>query len=147
METTITKAQIRAMKKADVICFRTVDDISYVECSQESNLLSYLSFSVSTKHKSIQSIHGDEGNRRCFSYHPMYTWDFCPVKTVISLLREGDTIILVWYKDAGNNEELKKDAMISDHFYVEIKRKDKIKYNFLIKVSTGKDNSGRMIRS
>jgi hypothetical protein len=143
----LTKLNINAMKKADTICFRTENEVSTVECSKKKNendpYGSSHNFNVEAKHK---TIHGGNDNNYCFSYHSLYDFELCPLKTVVSLLKVDDSIKLVWYKDAGATEDLIKNSFISDHFYIEVSRKDKIKYNFLINVSTGRDNSARMIK-
>jgi len=147
----IKKIDISAMKKADTICLRTVTVspgvyTSTVECSKkksDSNPFedNYI-FNVDHKYNPIPF----NKDRFCFEMFNMYDWDLSPLKTAISLLREDDTIQLVWYKDAGNTEDLKKNDFVSDHLYLEIIRKGEVKYNFLLSVSTGRDNSARMIK-
>jgi len=145
----ITKLDINAMKKADTICFRTVKNKSTIECSIDPDTINPFGkkhiFNVQSK---ISAIHGmSPENANCFSFYKLYDFNFCPLKTVINLLREEDTINLVWYKGAGDISDLKENNFISDHLYIEVLRKEKVKYNFLIQVSTGRNNSSRMIRS
>ncbi len=145
---TIKKIDIQAMKQADTICFRTENSISTVECykkkSDDNPFDSDHVFNVESKQRYINYSY--KNKTYCFSHHSMYDFEFCPLKTVISLLRENDTIQLVWYQGAGDTEDLKENGFVSDHLYIEIIRKDKVKYNFLIHVSTGRDNSARMIK-
>lgn len=135
----ITKANIQTMKQAGVILFKTEKDISTIECLKKDEYNSTYTIQVETKINSI--------NKCCFSHHELYDRELCPVKTMVSLLKEADTIQLVWDENAGNTKDLIETGFVSDYFYIEILRKEKIKYKFLIAVNTGKDNSGRMIKN
>jgi len=153
----IKRIDINAMKQADSICFRTVKKnekmVTTIECSKkksettpfESNHV----FMGECKNKAVQCIGSflsPKEPMHCFEMFSLYDFDFCPLKTAISLLKVDDTIRLVWYKGAGSTEDLKENGFVSDHLYLEIIRKDKVKYNFLLSVSTGRDNSARMIK-
>lgn len=137
----ITKANIQTMKQAEVICFKTEKDTSTMECFKKDEYNSTAIIQVETKQKSINRL-----NRSCISHHKLYDWELCPIKTMVSLLKENDTVQLVWDENAGNTKDLIKAGFVSDYFYIEIVRKEKIKYNLLISTNTGKDNSGRMIK-
>ena len=150
--TPITKLDIKAMKQANAVCFRTVkkadkeETINTVECHKEKSkdnpFESTHIFNVDCKNKPLK-----RDSLYCFEHFSLYDFNFCPLKTIITLLREGDTIQLVWDKDAGSTEDLKKNDFVSDHLYLEVIRKDEVKYNFLLSVSTGRNNSGRMIKN
>jgi len=147
----IKRIDINAMRQANTICFRTVkkaneeEMTTTVECSKKGSendpFESSHIFNAISKGRPLFN-----NTLYCFESFSLYSFSFCPLKTVISLLRVDDTIKLVWYKDAGKTEDLEKNGFVSDHLYLEVIRKDKVKYNFLLSVSTGRDNSARMIK-
>ena len=140
----LTKTNILAMKRADSICFRTQNGISTIECIKEKDDTnpygSSYTFKVEVQHKSIRG--NDKSNPTCFYHSAIYKWDFCPIRSMISSLKPDDIIKLVWYKDT----DILENNYISDSLYIEIIRKDKIKYNLLITTQTGRDNRFRMIK-
>lgn len=145
MKSKITKGAIRTMKKSDAICFRTEKSISTVECSKRDDYDNTYKFEAQTRFKSIHGMRVPK-NYKCFCMISLYDGEFCPMKTVISLLKEDDIFRFVWYEGAGNTDQMEKVNFVSDHLYLEIVRKEKVKYNFLIHVSTGQNNTARMIK-
>lgn len=81
----------------------------------------------------------------CFTHTDDLEFHDSEMRTVISLLKENDEIILYW-RYGNNNQYLDNAGLYKDELLLKVKRNDKHKYCFFITVSVCQDNSGRMIR-
>lgn len=70
-------------------------------------------------------------------------------RTLANLMKVGDRLELVWYRDAGTNEYMRKAGLHGDRLQIVIHRKNRERYKqmlFLVESQCCEDNTARMIR-
>ena len=150
--TTLTKIDVAAMKKADRIVFRHVRGESQIEAIKEADERNPFEQNriVACGAKFV-----DYSDRKVFGpaldtftafemkMHPSYDEEW---RTIVSLLREGDELTLVWTRDAYKCQNLDAAQLHGDSLSLLIKRGEKT-MRFTLEWSVCPDNTARMIRS
>lgn len=140
----ITREDIKEMKRADSIVFRTRDGKTTMECIIQAK-------NTKKTKRSEQTYILEVGNaskqvKKAFSMNHSTKMDGV-MQTIFSLLKDGDEISLLWGRDYLTNQYHKKNNLHEDALYMIVIRRgsnDK-RFEFMIDASTCEDNSARMI--
>jgi len=150
--TTLTKIDVAAMKKADRIVFRHYRGESQIEAIKEADERNPF------EQKRIVACGAkfvDYSDRKVFGpaldtftafemiHSPSYNEEWL---TIVSLLREGDELTLVWTRDAYKCQNLDAAQLHGDSLSLAVKRGEKT-MRFSVEWSVCPDNTARMIKS
>jgi hypothetical protein len=155
----LTKADVKALKTCDTICFRFIEEgaegfraektYSQLECLKRASE----SEPWEQKHEiptlTAFEIYGDSPYRKkvtsAFESVDNYSYALSPIKTVVGLLKEGDILTIQWGADAGSNQYCKEKYLHSDQLHLVVSRGNK-KMMFFLRQSVCENNSARMVR-
>ena len=119
------KKHILALKKADVLVFRTVEGVSQIEAVKRESETNPFEQRIIIPVKSIGGIN---------ACHVETSMSYCyELQTIISLIKENDEVFLDWYRGAWSSEKLKQYDLVGDSLHIEIRRGKKI-MRFLVHV-------------
>jgi len=150
--TALTKIDVAAMKKADRIVFRHYRGESQIEAIKEADernpfeQVRIVACSAKFVDYSDRKVFGpalDTFTGFEMKMHPGYDEEWL---TIVSLLREGDELTLVWKRDAGSCQNFKDAGLHGDSLSLAVKRGEKT-LTFFIESSVCPDNTARMIKS
>jgi hypothetical protein len=146
----LTKIDISALKKADIIYFRTHKGESNIECVKiksekekiEDPYRDNIRYNISVKHnlQDYGRIKIVENNFMAFGL--VYNYSEV-MESIIAFLKENDEITLVWVRD--NNNQYVGVSLHVDVLKIRINRGDKT-FLFIIDHSVCEDNTTRMIQ-
>jgi hypothetical protein len=140
----LTKEQIVALRKADSVSFRSqknnnisIDAVRQIRKNgklvREDDYTIPVTTNLNEHFECFSMIHASQLDPNWLS--------------ITSTLRVGDKLSLVWNRGGHTTQHLESAGFAGDSLELQIKRKDSIKYQFIIAVEVGKANStSRMIR-
>ncbi len=156
----ITKAQIKALRKADTVCFdyyistkdgQTISQIRAIQNErwqgpQQTKAKDELARIPAEYFLNMPMDDRNSKETNCYHYYGAAQMSKS-LRTIFSLLREGDLLRLEWAKDAFTNEYQRKAGLHTDVLKLHVVRNGAHKYSFLVDTATTPDNTARMIRS
>jgi len=137
----ITKMDIKALKKADSVVFHINEIIAIKE--KEDDPFPEMQYAIPVDYE--KEAYGKDMFYKA-QYVLMWAKDNAVWQTIISLLREGDKIILSWKKGWGDNELLEDAGLTEDALYLKVQRKGKTKYTFLLITRIGRKGVGGLVQ-
>ena len=137
----LTKMDIKALRQADTIVFH-INKITAMR-EKEGYPFSEMRYTVPVEYE--KEAYG-KGTISTAYYVLPWAKNEEVWQTISSLLKNGDKIILSWKKGWGDNELLENKGLTEDALFLKIKRREKIKYVFLVNTQIGRKKDGGMIR-
>jgi len=137
----ITKMDIKALRQADSVVFHINEIIAIKE--KEEDPFPEMQYAIPVDYE--KEAYG-KGMFYKAQYVLMWAKDNAVWQTIISLLREGDKIILSWKKGWGDNELLEDAGLTEDALYLKVQRKGKTKYTFLLITRIGRKGVGGLVQ-
>lgn len=151
----LTREHIRELRKADRVSFTHSQSGHRIRVtrpvSQGSQDEISIEIPVDSVVNGMTGVENAEEFRKNCNCH-LLLWANCGFHsrqwgTVAELLKPGDHIILHWGRDYHTNENTRKADLHADRLELQVVRRDRRKYSFLIEVQICPDNTARMIRN
>lgn len=149
----LTATDIKALKKADTICFDHFEGKSGIRAIKKTRLDDVWDADLThtieaTAYKGDADYnHNADGHQDWNGYlHFGHANSYNHLQTLWSLLRVGDTIGLIWNANSHDSQVVSESELIADTLYLRIERNTGAVLHLLVQTTVTKDNSARTIR-
>jgi hypothetical protein len=153
----LTATHISALRRADTVCFdHDSDRGSWIRCIKRLKPTAADPFQpeertiaikcASRVHAWTDMTHTTPIAIRAYVYLGSAQYDD-EWKTIASLIRAGDTLMLSWHRGGLGSPFLRERGLVGDYLQLLVFRKERPVYTFRIDNYVGADNSARMTKA